>query len=48
MGVKGNVYYPVHNKDFRQWAMKYQRGGDFIIFSDRKRVRLRQPIRIKL
>lgn len=48
MRVKGNVYYPVHNKDFRQWAMKHQRGGDFIIFSDRKRVRLRQPIRIKL
>ncbi|WP_434660932.1 DUF6402 family protein [Paraburkholderia sp. A3BS-1L] len=48
MRVKGNVYYPVHNKDLRQWAMKHQRGGDFIIFSDRKRVRLREPIRIKL
>ncbi|WP_322058605.1 DUF6402 family protein [Paraburkholderia sp. J63] len=46
--VKGNIYYPVHNSDFRQWAIKHQRGGDFIIFSDRKRCRLRTPIRIKL
>ncbi|MFD1555283.1 DUF6402 family protein [Paraburkholderia silviterrae] len=48
MRGKGNVYYPVHNKDFRQWAMKHQRGGDFIIFSNRKCVRLREPIRVKL
>ncbi|QBQ95787.1 DUF6402 family protein [Paraburkholderia pallida] len=48
MRVKGNIYYPVHNSDFRQWAIKHQRGGDFIIFSDRKRCRLRTPIRIKL
>jgi hypothetical protein len=48
MRVKGNVYYPVHNKDFRQWAIRHQRGGDFIIFSDRVRYRLRTPIRIKL
>lgn len=46
--AKGNIYYPVHNSDFRQWAIKHQRGGDFIIFSDRKRCRLRTPIRIKL
>ena len=48
MRVKGNIYYPVHNSDFRQWAIKHQRGGDFIIFSDPKRCRLRTPIRIKL
>lgn len=46
--IKGNIYYPVHNKDFRQWAIKHQRGGDFFIFSDRKRYRLRTPIRIDL
>ncbi|WP_322057658.1 DUF6402 family protein [Paraburkholderia sp. J63] len=46
--VKGNIYYPVHNKDFRAWAIKHQRGGDFMIFSDRKRCQLRTPIRIKL
>ncbi|CAB3778939.1 hypothetical protein LMG28688_00640 [Paraburkholderia caffeinitolerans] len=46
--VKGNIYYPVHNKDFRAWAIKHQRGGDFMVFSDRKRCQLRVPIRIKL
>jgi hypothetical protein len=46
--VPGNVYYPIHNKDFRAWAIKHQRGGDFMIFSDRKRVRLRDPIRVRL
>ncbi|CAB3778073.1 hypothetical protein LMG28688_00508 [Paraburkholderia caffeinitolerans] len=46
--TKGNVYYPVHNRDFRQWAIKHQRGGDFIIFSDLARCRLRTPIRVKL
>jgi len=34
--TKGNVYYPIHNSDFRQWAIKHQRGGDFIVFSDRR------------
>ncbi|KWF90720.1 hypothetical protein WL93_14840 [Burkholderia diffusa] len=33
--IKGNVYYPVRNADFRNWQMKHRRGGDFMIYSDR-------------
>ncbi|MBN3856569.1 hypothetical protein G3N59_24615 [Paraburkholderia sp. Ac-20340] len=48
MRVKGNVYYPVHNKDFRQWAIKHQRGGDFIVFSDLMNVSLKKSLVIEL
>ncbi|WP_143037231.1 DUF6402 family protein [Paraburkholderia tuberum] len=46
--VRGNVYYPLHNKDFREWAIKHQRGGDFLIYSDRKIVRIDPPIKVYL
>ncbi|MBC8722507.1 hypothetical protein F6X37_13110 [Paraburkholderia sp. 31.1] len=46
--VRGNVYYPVHNKDFREWAIRHQRGGDFVIYSDRKLVRIDPPIKVYL
>ncbi|MBB5398810.1 DUF6402 family protein [Paraburkholderia youngii] len=46
--VNGNVYYPVHNKDFREWSIKHQRGGDFVIYSDRKFVRIDPPIKVYL
>ncbi|MGF6552692.1 DUF6402 family protein [Paraburkholderia youngii] len=42
--IKGQVYYPIHNCDFRQWAIRHQRGGDFIIYSDRRYVPLFPPI----
>ncbi|MCC8394858.1 DUF6402 family protein [Paraburkholderia sp. MMS20-SJTR3] len=46
--IRGNVYYPIHNSDFRQWALKHQRGGDFVIYSDRCFVPVVPPIRIDL
>lgn len=46
--VKGNVYYPVHNKDFREWALKHQRGGDFIVYSDYRFVPIYPPIKVRL
>jgi hypothetical protein len=46
--IKGNVYYPVHNSDFRQWASKHHRGGDFVIYSDRRYVPVVPPITIDL
>jgi hypothetical protein len=46
--VAGNVYYPIHNQDFRRWAIKYGRGGDFIIYSDYKFVPLFPPIKVYL
>ncbi len=48
MRERGNIFYPVHNKDFRQWALRHNRGGDFIFFSDRKYVRLQNPIKVIL
>ncbi|WP_179949113.1 DUF6402 family protein [Burkholderia sp. RF4-BP95] len=45
---KGNLYYPVHNSDFRAWQKKHGRGGDFILFSEKKFVRLDKPIRVFL
>ncbi|WP_221624068.1 DUF6402 family protein [Burkholderia sp. Bp8998] len=45
---KRNIYYPVRNSDFREWQKKHKRGGDFIIFSDKKFVRLDKPIRVFL
>ncbi|MCC8404137.1 DUF6402 family protein [Paraburkholderia sp. MMS20-SJTN17] len=46
--VAGNVYYPVQNKDFRQWALKHQRGGDFIVYSDYRFVPLNPPMTVYL
>ena len=46
--MKGNVYYPVHNADFRQWAIQHQRGGDFIIYSDCRYVPVNPRIKIYL
>ncbi|WP_439890186.1 DUF6402 family protein [Ralstonia sp. 25C] len=39
-----NVYYPVRNKDYRNWQLQHGQGGDFIIYSDRRRVPLADPI----
>jgi hypothetical protein len=46
--IKGNVYYPVHNSDFRQWAIKHQQGGDFVVFSDRRFVPVAPPVKVYL
>lgn len=46
--VKGNVYYPVYNSDFRKWALKHQRGGDFVTYSDRVYVPVKPRINITL
>jgi hypothetical protein len=44
--VAGNVYYPVQNNDFRQWAIKHQRGGDFIVYTDYRFVPINPPITV--
>lgn len=46
--IKGNVYYPVHNSDFRRWSAKHHRGGDFVVYSDRRYVPVVPPITIDL
>jgi len=46
--IKGNVYYPVENIDFRRWSEIHSRGGDFIIYSDKKYIPISPPIGIPL
>jgi len=46
--IKGNVYHPIHNSDFRQWAIKHRRGGDFIVYSDRRYIPIFPPIKVDL
>lgn len=43
-----DIYYPVRNRDFVQWRALKKRGGDFLIFSDRKLVKLDKPILLDL
>jgi hypothetical protein len=46
--TKGKVYYPVYNSDFRTWALRHHRGGDFVSYSDRRYVPVVPPIKIRL
>ncbi|MCC8393513.1 DUF6402 family protein [Paraburkholderia sp. MMS20-SJTR3] len=46
--IAGKVHYPIHNSDFRQWQIRHQRGGDFVIFTDRRFVPLVPPITLYL
>jgi hypothetical protein len=43
-----NVYYPVRNRDFWNWQMQHQRGGNILSFSDLKLLRLEQPVTLTL
>lgn len=45
---KGEVFYPVRNRDFRQWRELKNRGGDFVIYSDFQRIKLPKPIVVDL
>ncbi len=47
IGVKlagGNVYYPVRNRDYQLWRAKHNRGGDFLVYSDLRVIKLAKPI----
>lgn len=46
--IKGEVYYPIHNRDFRQWQIRHQRGGDFVVVTDRRFVPVVPPIKVYL
>lgn len=45
---KQDVYYPIYNSDYAAWREKYHRGGDFVIYSDLKKIRLPKPIQFTL
>jgi hypothetical protein len=37
------LFSPVGNRDFREWRARTGRGGDFLVFSDLKRIALNPP-----
>ncbi|WP_221623325.1 DUF6402 family protein [Burkholderia ubonensis] len=42
-----DVYWPVHNKTYRDWRSAHNRGGDFMVYSKPKLIRLDKPIILK-
>ena len=44
----GTVYYPIRNRDFRAWRSKFKRGGDIMVYSAPKKIKLAEPITITL
>lgn len=42
--LEKDVYYPVRNRNYRDWRAKHNRGGDFLLLTEPKLVRLDQPI----
>ncbi|WP_175914673.1 DUF6402 family protein [Burkholderia metallica] len=43
-----DVYWPVHNKTYREWRAAHNRGGDFMVYSRPNLVKLDNPIVLKL
>ena len=42
--AEADVYYPMRNRDYRQWRKAKKRGGDFLIMTEPKLLKLNQPI----
>jgi hypothetical protein len=45
---KQDVYYPVHNRDYSAWREKFNRGGDFAIYTKPLKVKLPKPVKFAL
>ena len=43
-----DFYYPIYNKSYREWREKHNRGGDFMIYSKPKYMKLKRPIEFSL
>ena len=41
-------FYGVDNSDFNSYRVKRGLGGDFVVYSDIKRIKLAKPVKIKL
>ena len=44
MITESGIYYPVRNRDYREWQMKHKQGGDLVLYSDKKLLRLQTPL----
>jgi hypothetical protein len=43
-----DVYVPIYNRHLRQWRDQHQRGGDILIMTEPKLIKLQQPILIDM
>ena len=46
--VEQDVYFPIYNRNYREWREKHNRGGDFMIYSKPKYMKLKKPIEFSL
>ncbi len=44
----GAIMYPVSNRSFRDWRAKHNRGGDFLSYTEARKVRLPQELLVSL
>nr|WP_257030304.1 DUF6402 family protein [Paraburkholderia bryophila] len=44
--MKRDVYWPVYNSTYNRWREKHNRGGDFMVYSMPKYVKLDRPIEV--
>ncbi|QTD94880.1 DUF6402 family protein [Burkholderia anthina] len=42
-----DIYWPVHNKTYREWRSAHNRGGDFMVYSKPRLIKLDKPIILK-
>lgn len=40
-----DVYFPIYNKSYREWREKHNRGGDLMLYSKAKYMKLKKPIK---
>jgi hypothetical protein len=46
--METEIYTSIRNKNYIDWRKKHNRGGDFVIYSDLKKIELDEPISISL
>lgn len=45
---EADVYYPIYNSDYNKWREKHNRGGDFMLYSKPKYMKLNNPISFRI
>ncbi|QDD63096.1 hypothetical protein EJD96_02510 [Herbaspirillum seropedicae] len=43
-----DIYYPIYNKNYNAWREKHNRGGDFMIYTKPRLLKLDKPIQLQL
>ncbi|CAG9170724.1 hypothetical protein LMG23992_01766 [Cupriavidus laharis] len=48
MITERGIYYPIRNKDYRDWQLKHKQGGDLLLYSNMRRVKLSRPLTVEV